>query len=308
MIQDKLREMARIAASHSPREGMNQTPIEPLKLLKVSTSGENTPVVYQSCFSLILQGTKLAMLDRDFYKYSTGDYLVVPLNMPSTGIVTSATTTAPYLCLRLDLNFALVAELLESAKLKPLAQGKKSKPLFVGHINEKLEDAAFRLMSLLEAPEDAAVLASAYIKEIHYRLLKTPNGRQIARTVIPDDKMNKVVKVLSHLSANFHEQFSVDALASMAGMCQSSFHQRFKQITGVTPLRFQKQLRLIEARRLMAGEGMDATAAAFKVGFESPSHFNREYARMFGAPPGRDINALRDKAFAIAGTRKKNLP
>lgn len=246
---------------------------------------------------LILQGAKVVTFGSERFKYEAGEYLVTLVNLPLMWIVTEGSTEKPYLCFMIELNPVLLSEMLMQKGMGSDASVGVSQALFKGRINPDLGDALIRLAGLLDRPDDAPYLAPVYMREIYYRFITSEHCRSIINAVIPETNTQRVSKAICHINKNYLSPLRMDEMAAIAGMSVSSFYQHFKAMTASSPLQYQKQLRLVEARRLIAVESLDATQAAYQVGYESPSQFNREYSRMFGLSPGRDRACMRDAAM-----------
>lgn len=308
-IEDnRMDQLADVIKRHTSDEYLNQTAIPGLRFLKVSNPEHSLPEFNNPFLCLIVQGGKSVMIGDAVYSYQKGEYLLFALNMPFVGIVAEASAKAPFYCLHLDIDMPLIAELLMDERLRiDFTKDTTTTGVYLDKADDNLSDALFRLVSLLDTLREAAFLAPMYIREIHYRLLRSEQGRQLASLSMPSSNIRKIGRVITYIKENFQDPLRMDDLASIAGMSVSSFHQHFKRFTISTPLQFQKQLRLMEARRLMATENIDATAAAFKVGYQSLSQFSREYHRMFGNSPSRDIKIIRDSALGNALRNNKGL-
>lgn len=212
------------------------------------------------------------------------------MDMPLTGHVMTASAHAPYLCCKIDLDLATLADLMTGEGSRRVAA---SPPVLAVYPSDPdLIDAACRLVGLLDRPESIAVLAPLIEREILYRLLNGPHGPTLRHLAAADSHLNQVSRAIARIRSGFREQLRVHEIASAAGMSESALHEHFKAVTRMTPLEYQKQLRLQEARHLMLAEGMSAGQAGFSVGYESPSQFSREYRRLFGAPPRQDVGRL----------------
>lgn len=245
---------------------------------------------YQPMVCLILQGAKEVTIGDRVLRYDPASYLATSLELPAAGRIVEATPDRPYVAVSLTLRHDLLVEVLSSL---PAAPERAVAGFAVTPVTEDLLGSWDSLLALLDAPEDVPVLAPLREREVLYRLLKGPQGdllRQIARH---DSRLSQVRRAVGWIQAHFREPLSVDALARIAGMSVPAFHRNFKAATAMSPLQFQKTLRLQAARQLMAANAA-ASRAAYAVGYESASQFSREYARMFGAPPSRDAAALRD--------------
>jgi AraC-like DNA-binding protein len=282
-------DLATLVARHVPRTGMVATLIDRLSLFRADQPTVPLPAVYSASLCLIAQGTKRVSLGGQSLVYDAAHYLLVSVDLPLVGHVTEASPDAPYLCCKIDIDQAALADLI-------LAEGSRAPKadlpaLAVYRSDDDLVDAACRLMRLLDRPESIAALAPLVEREILYRLLTGPHGPALRHMAVADSHLNQVGRAIATIRTRFDRPLRIDDIAA-AGMSPSSLHEHFKSVTRMTPLEYQKQLRLQEARRLMLAEGSSAGSAGFSVGYESPSQFSREYARLFGAPPRRDIDRL----------------
>ncbi|WP_164886910.1 AraC family transcriptional regulator [Piscinibacter defluvii] len=250
--------------------------------------------IYEPLVALVVQGSKRVSFGDETYRYDPQRYFVTPLELPGRSVVLEATPERPFLSLALRLDLREIATLvLEGVAPPPPAPGAGRRAMATGAVDAPLLDAFDRLLALLDQPQHAPVLAPLIRREITYRLLTGEAGWRLRQIAAVDSQGHQVSRAISLLRARFAEPLRVEDLAREALMSASSFHHHFKALTGMSPLQFQKQLRLGEARRLMLVEDLDASTAAYRVGYESASQFSREYARQFGAPPMRDIAALR---------------
>lgn len=286
-------ELADRVARNTRQEGLNDTAVPGLSLIRATAPSQPLPSVYHPSLCVVVQGRKRALLGDEVYVYDPLHYLVVSMTLPVTGQILDATPAQPYLCLRVDIDPLLVNELL--TQLGPSAPARESpaRPLFLARTSAPLLDAVLRLARLLDTPEEAAVLAPLALREIHYRVLTGELGERLCHLCEVDGPSQRIARAIELLKQRYAEPLRVEDLATAAHMSPSSLHQRFKAVTTMSPLRFQKQLRLQEARRLMLSDGLEAAAAGHRVGYESPSQFSREYRRLFGAPPRREIAAVR---------------
>lgn len=286
-------ELAGIIARYSKQEGINETCIPGVSLFKSSAMDAPLPSIYSPCLLVLAQGRKQVVLNQEIYCYGPAQYLAVSVNLPVLNQITEASKTAPYLLMQIDLRLPLISELLLHTGRSATSTAKTDRGLFVGHVDEKMGDGILRLARLLDFPEDIPVLAVQTMREIFYRVLCGPYGSRVSQIALRGSHMDRIAGIIRKIKESVHEAIIVEDLAHAAGMSVSSFHAHFKAVTAMSPLQFQKHLRLIEARNLMLGRDMDAASAGYQVGYESSSQFNREYARMFGSPPGRDISLLR---------------
>lgn len=286
-------EMASLIGRHATEDGTNPARIPRLKLIRGSRPTGPRHALHEPALCIVARGKKRVILGDEVYLYGPERYLVVSVDLPVVAQVLEADPESPYLCFRLDLDAAVIGELLAEAGLGA-ARGKGSGPgLSLSPADPGLLDAAVRLVRLLDAPGDAEVLAPLAEREILYRLLTGDQAPTIRRIALPDGKMGQVGRAIGWIEAHYREPFSVEAVAAEARMSTSALHHHFKAVTNMSPLQHQKRLRLQEARRLILGSSLDAATAGFSVGYGSPSQFSREYGRLFGAPPVRDSENLK---------------
>jgi AraC-like DNA-binding protein len=283
-------DLAALVARHVSRTGMVSTPIARLSLFRADEPTVPLPAVYDASLCIIAQGTKQVSLGEQSLVYDAAHYLLVSVDLPLVGHVIEADRDAPYLCCKIDIDQAVLADLI-------LAEGSRAPranlpALAVYRSDDDLTDAACRLVRLLDRPNSIPALAPLIEREILYRLLTGPHGPALRYMAVADSHLNQVSRAIATIRTGFNQPLRVAAIATAAGMSPSSLHEHFKAVTKMTPLEYQKQLRLQEARRLMLSGGTTASSAGFAVGYESSSQFNREYARLFGAPPRRDIEQL----------------
>lgn len=283
-------DLAALVARHVPRTGMVSTPLHRLSLFRADEPTVPLPAVYDASLCIIAQGSKRVSLGEQSLVYDAAHYLLVSVDLPLVGHVIQADRGAPYLCCKIDIDQAVLADLV-------LAEGGRAPKaelpaLAVYRSDDDLIDAACRLMRLLDQPGSIPALAPLIEREILYRLLTGPPGPGLRYMAVADSHLNQVSRAIATIRTGFDQQLRIGDIAAAAGMSSSSLHEHFKAVTKMTPLEYQKQLRLQEARRLMLSGGTTASSAGFTVGYESPSQFNREYARLFGAPPRRDIERL----------------
>ncbi|MBN3957826.1 AraC family transcriptional regulator [Nostoc sp. NMS8] len=286
-------ELATLIAQNSSTDGMQSTAIERLFLFRSSQPSAPLHGLHEPSLCIVAQGKKQVMLADNLYVYGKDEYLVVSIDLPVIGQVIEATPTVPYLCLRLDLDPGELSTLMMEAKLDAPANQPLKPGLSVNPASPQLLDAAIRLIRLLETPQDIAILAPLVVREILYRLLSGEHSARLRQIALVDKQLQAIARAINWLKWNYEKPFQIDTIAREARMSTSSLHHHFKSVTTMSPLQYQKQLRLQQARNLMLGQGMDAATASYSVGYESPSQFSREYSRLFGAPPLRDIARLK---------------
>ncbi len=263
-------------------------------LLLIRRSGPAEPVqsLYQPAFCFVAQGRKRASVGGEVFLYDPFHYLIFTVDLPVTFEIEAASKELPYLGMSLNLDSALVASVIVESGLRIKKGDASVKAMNVSPIDADLLDAVTRLVRIAEKPAEGKVLAPLVMKEIIYRLLLGGQGARLAHLLTASDT-RRISKAIGHLREHFDEPLKMEEIARELGMSVSGFHHHFKSVTTMSPLQFQKQIRLQEARRLMLGEEMDAASAGFRVGYEDPSYFSRDYKKQFGAPPQRDIAQLR---------------
>ncbi|MDC0667823.1 AraC family transcriptional regulator [Nannocystis radixulma] len=287
-------ELAAQIERHTPGDGVHATAIPRLSLIRLSHPGEPLVLLHEPAVCIVAQGSKRVHLADEVLVYDTSRYLVVSVDLPITGQVLEASPFAPYLCIRLDLDAGELARLLlELAPPAPASQ-RPTRGLFLSAMTAAMHDAVLRLVRLLDTPEDIGALAPLAVRELMYRLLKGDEGWRLRQIAAGDGQARRIARAIGWLKQHFAEPLRIDEFARELHMSPSSLHHHFKAVTAMSPLQYQKQLRLQEARRLMFSESLDATTAALRVGYESPTQFSREYSRLFGDPPARDLRRLRD--------------
>ncbi|WP_209121100.1 AraC family transcriptional regulator [Alkalihalobacillus sp. BA299] len=288
-------ELAKLIERNSEQDGVHITAIPSLFFISESHVTEPVYGVYKPSLCIIVQGEKEVLLAQDRFRYGPGDYIVASVNLPITGQVIEASSDAPYLALKIEFTPSQILEVLSASKIRVGPKKDAKRAMFVSKTEPSLLDAVVRLAHLLDNPEDIPVLALLFTKEILYRLLQGPNGGALEQMAIEGSYTYRIGGVIEHIMKNFDRTFRIEELVEIANMSVSSLHRHFKDVTAMSPIQFQKQLRLQEARRLLLSESTDAADVAFRVGYESPSQFSREYSRMFGFPPREDIKRLREK-------------
>lgn len=246
---------------------------------------------------MVIRGSKYTMFGKDRYDYPAGRALVVSVDTPGSSVATADGPDKQYLGLVIGLDPMVMREVLERLPPFPSDDGVARHGIFVENCEGPLADCALRAMRLLDTPEAIPVLYPGIMREICFRLLTGPHGAEVSRITLANPHAQRMLRAIHTLRDRFSEPLRIAALASVAQLSPSAFHRQFKALTSMTPLQYQKQLRLLEARRLMVAETMNAETAAFRVGYESASQFSREYARMFGMPPRRDIAAQKQAAI-----------
>lgn len=287
-------ELLALAGRLAPADGVHATPLPGLYVARASTPATLTPAVYEPGIALVLQGRKCATLGREVLQYDPLHYLLVSVTMMPLAQIIEASPAEPFLSLRLDVDAGELGELMLQAPPPPHVPAVPARGLRLSRVDRPLLDAMLRLARLAEAPHDAAVLAPLARREIFWRVLNGELGARLREMALVDSHAHRIGRVVEELKRRYAEPLRVEELAALAFMSPSTLHLRFKQLTSLSPLQYQKQMRLHHARRLMLSEGVDATTAAHRVGYESPSQFSREYRRFFGMPPRTEVQGLRD--------------
>jgi len=277
-----------------PRDERVATAIPFLSLMRASQPSPVTRGVIKPSCCLILQGHKRVQLGEEVLDYGPGEFLLATLDLAASGHIVNATPEQPYLLLNMELDPADIAAVVAEAQIDLQAPAKPTRAIFVGKSDGDLMEAWYKLLRLLQGPaQETAFLAVGLKREILYRLLKGPYGPQLYQNVMLDQQDQGISKAIQWLRERFDQNIKVEELAQATHMSVSSLHHRFKAVTMMGPLQYQKQLRLQQARSLLMSGAVDASTAAYRVGYASPSQFSREYRRLFGAAPMQDMKNLR---------------
>lgn len=289
-----IRQLASLVERFTGEDGVHPTPIRRLTLVRASRPTEPFHGVHEPSVCFVVQGSKQVAVGDEVYFYDANRYLVVSVEVPFVGQVVEASPDTPYLCAKLELDRQTIAAMLEAMPAQPVEPPCRAFSLTPA--TPALIDALTRFVGLLDAPADIPVLGPLGEREILYRLLTGEQTSRLRDIAVADGRHQRINRAINRIKTGFREALRIDDLAAESNMSTSVFHEHFKAVTSLTPLQYQKQLRLQEARRLMAFEGADAASAGFAVGYESPSQFSREYRRLFGLPPVRDVGRLRAAA------------
>jgi AraC-like DNA-binding protein len=269
-----------------------ETAIPGLSLMRYEAPTKPMSYMYEPCICLVAQGAKRVLLGDEEYVYDANHYVITSVGLPVVANVKDASEEVPLLGLVMKLDLSMVAQLLVDSHMPLHRVRQSSRGIAASEISPQLLEVFARLIDLLEDPTDIPILAPLLQKEILYRLLTGDQGERLRQIVMAGSHGYQIARAIDWLKENYTKPLRIDELASQSGMSTSTFHYHFRNLTSMSPLQFQKCLRLYEARRLMLTEHQDATSVAFHVGYESPSQFTREYKRQFGAPPLRDIKNL----------------
>ncbi|MFT3697303.1 MAG: AraC family transcriptional regulator [Kofleriaceae bacterium] len=280
-------ELVDLALRHARTAGIHATQIAGLSVMRTDT---RTPKLYQlfkPALCYVVQGAKEVAVGSDILRYRAGQFLFSSVELPLTGEVLDAKPAKPYLCLALEIDPAMVFELVSATDKIDRTRAPAGRAIFVGS-DDTLGDAFLRLMRCLRSPADAAVLAPTIVREITYRLLRGSYGAVVRELGIANSQTQRIATVIERLKRDYAKPLRTEDLARLAGMSVSAFHAHFKKVTALSPLQYQKQMRLNEARRILLASPTSAAGAGFAVGYESATQFNREYTRFFGKSPIAD--------------------
>ena len=293
-IAERQQELTARVARLAPVDGVHPAAFPSLTLTRGSVPTACMPTVCQPSLGFVVQGRKRSLLNDEVFYYDALNYLVVSVTLPMMGQVVEASVDRPFLGLRLDLDLDAIARLLLELGDRGAAPIAADRGLFVARMDEALLDAVLRMVKLLDTPEDIAVLAPAVQREIYYRVLRGELGQRLVDLAESDGGNHRIVRAIEWLKQRYTSPLRIEELADAMHMSPSALHHRFKAVTAMSPLQYQKHLRLHEARRMMFADGIECATAGHRVGYESPSQFSREYRRLFGAPPRVEIARLRD--------------
>jgi AraC-like DNA-binding protein len=288
--------LARLIAAYAPHDGSFELRIPGLHASRFSRiNRECVHALRVPSLCIVAQGAKSVIVGDEVYEYDASRMIVFSVALPVAAQITQASHSEPYLALKLDLDPHKIAELVLKVYPRGLPPVQERSAVYITPVDANIVDAATRLMDCLALPGDAQLLAPLVIDEILIRLLRSPIGVRVAQMGFAESNVHRVAKAISWVRANFSQPMKVEDLAGLVHMSVSSFHEHFKSVTSMSPLHYQKVLRLQEARRLMLSTMMDAGTASQRVGYLSPSQFSREYSRFFGSAPTKDIARLRQE-------------
>jgi AraC-like DNA-binding protein len=295
-----LRRLANLLANYTPKDGPVRLPLPGTYAVRVSRLGEATHSTFGPALCVAAQGAKVVLLGREVVEYDPSHLLVFAVDLPVSTQVVRASRKEPYLGFVLDLDPSRVAELAATVYPRGVPKAPDARGLYAGAANDGIIDAVTRLLELMADEKDAELLGPLVVDEILIRLLRTSIGSRVAQIGHPKSGVRRISGAVSWIREHFAQPVTVEEMAASVHMTASSFHERFKAVTSLSPLQYQKVLRLHEARRLMLFQKMDASDACRRVGYLSPSQFSREYARFFGSAPMKDIDRLRTDGIALA--------
>ncbi|MDF0731100.1 AraC family transcriptional regulator [Pseudomonas entomophila] len=295
-LEAQRQELAGLIQRHATHPHGTVSAIEALYLSSYQENVRSVPGLALPALCVLAQGSKSLFLGDEQYAYDPLNYMVVSVTMPISGVKLDASPEQPALGLRLDLDAAEISRLIAESGPMLVPNLPSGRGLYVEKLDPHLLDAMLRLVRLLDTPRDIPMLAPLIRREILYRLLRGPQGYRLYEIALANSQTHRVSQAITWLNNHFHLPLRIEELAREVNLSTSTLHHRFKAVTSMSPLQYQKQLRLQEARRLMLNDGLEAAVAGYRVGYESPSQFSREYSRLYGAPPLRDVARLRASA------------
>lgn len=282
-----------------PAPGDYETSLTGVHLYRRDQTTETQTCVYHPMIIKMVQGYKRAFMGEEEYRYGEDNIMLTGVDMPGASMICEASPDVPSTAISIDLDKNLIAQLALEVPYKPLEDTSVVKGVQVQPLDANLLDAFVRLAELLDSPEKLSVLGPMIVYEIHYLLLVGPNGHKLRSFYTLGSQGNQVAQAITWLKQNLAVTVHIEELAEKVHMAPSTFHRHFKEVTTLSPLQFQKRLRLHEAQRLMVTQGLDVSSAGMAVGYESLSQFNREYKRLFGDPPRKDVKRLREEAYIL---------
>ncbi|MFG0631781.1 AraC family transcriptional regulator N-terminal domain-containing protein [Pseudomonas sp. xss_2] len=289
-------ELSGLILRHTAETNGVESVIDGLFLSRYEENVRGMPALAQPALCILAQGNKTLFLGDERYTYDPLHYMVVSVTLPITGAMLDASPQNPCLGLRLDIDPAEISQLIAQSGPMLVPSMPSGRGLFVERSDVTLLDALLRLVRLLDSPRDIAVLAPLVRRELLYRVLRGPQGHRLYEIALANSQTHRVCQAIAWLNQHYQQPLRIEDLAREVNLSTSTLHHRFKAVTSMSPLQYQKQLRLQEARRLMLNDGIEAAVAGYRVGYESPSQFSREYSRLYGAPPIRDVARLRASA------------
>jgi len=302
-LEPARRELVQLLDQRTRTDGGHDTLIPQLKFYRFSNPTEPVEVLQEAAVYVVVQGRKQVAVGGKRYVYDPTQYLAVSVDIPAIGNVVKATPRQPYLCMTLKVDPRELAELIIESGERAPRDDHDGRGIYVSALEAPLLDGFLRLVRLLDTPDDVPILAPLILRELNYRLLQTKQFGRLAQIAIGEGRLQRVSGAITWIKEHFAEPLEIDALAKHVHMSPSALHHHFKAVAAVSPVQYQKRLRLQEARRLMLSESTSAESVAYQVGYASPSQFNREYVRLFGQPPRRDAERLRSAASNPAASR-----
>ncbi len=289
---DRVEELTALMNTLVVEDGVFDTSWPGLQVARFSAPIAKSPMPYKASICFAIQGQKRVFLGDEIYTYHALNYLVVPMVMPLDLEITQASPDKPLLGLALELDLTILSELLLNIKTPAKLVNHNQPAPFVSPISSNVQDALIRLLRLLDNPEDLQVVGAAIVREIYYWVLQGEQGDQLRHLLLRDSGSHRIINLISYLNDHYNEQISINEIAQIANMSTSALHQKFRDITCMSPLQYLKKIRLHNARILMVERGIKASDAGFKVGYTNPSQFSREFKRLFGLPPVQLVKTM----------------
>jgi AraC-like DNA-binding protein len=291
-MEHALQQLVRLIRQHAPSDGTHQTYVPSLTLMHATQLSEPFESVYTPSICVVAQGAKMAALAGENYRYDPMSYLVTSVELPIDGRLIEASRETPYLSLKLNFDTDVILDIVQGMNHSTPAPTMACRGITVSRTSPALLESLVRLLDLLDTPQDIPILAPLIIREILYRVLQGDQGASIRQFAIIGSHAHKIAQAIQLINRQFDRPLVIEQIAESVNLSTSAFHKHFKRVTSMSPLQYQKTVRLQEARRLMLTENLQASEAAYRVGYESPSQFSREYARMYGKPPMLDVQEL----------------
>lgn len=293
-LEHALQKLQQIITRHTPNTGTCQTSIPLLSIVRAEEVSEPLITVYKPSICIVVQGAKTAMLADEMYRYDPHSFLITSVDLPIMGRISEASSDTPYLGLKLSFDTDVILDVVRMMDYPVPPTVETSQGITVNTMSSPILDTVVRLLQLLDHPEDIAVLSPLIIRELVYRILQSEQGHVLYPFAVTDSYSSRIAATIQVIKREYNKPLEMEQLARDAHLSSSAFHKHFKRITTMSPLQYQKTIRLQEAQRLMLTEAMQAADAAFMVGYESPSQFSREYARLYGKPPMQNIQDMRN--------------
>lgn len=295
-IEQALQQLTVLISRHAPTTGTHQTSIPSLSLMHATELSEPLESVYKPSICVVAQGAKMSILADESYRYDPSTYVVTSVDLPVISRVVEASPEVPYLSLKLSFDIDVILDLVQAMDHPIAAPAHPTRGITLNRMSPDLLEAIVRFMKLLDNPDDISILAPLMVREILYRVLQGDQGALIHQFAMTGSHSHSIAQAIRWIVRQYDRPLEIEQLAKSVNLSTSAFHKHFKRVTAMSPLQYQKTVRLQSARHMMMTESILASDAAFRVGYESPSQFSREYARMYGRPPMLDIQELRRSA------------
>ncbi|WP_411350131.1 AraC family transcriptional regulator N-terminal domain-containing protein [Paenibacillus sp. WLX2291] len=292
-LQHALHELQQMIIRNTPTTGTHQTNIPLLSIVRAEEVSEPLITVYKPSICIVAQGAKTAMLANQTYRYDPHAFLITSVDLPIMGRISEASSKVPYLGLKLSFDTDVILDVVRMMDHTLPVQAETGQGITVNAMSSSILNTVVRLLQLLDHPDDIAVLSPLIIRELVYRVLQSEQGHVLYPFAVTDSYSSRIATTIQSIKQDYNKPLEMEQLARDVNLSSSAFHKHFKRITTMSPLQYQKTIRLQEAQRLMLTEAVQAADAAFMVGYESPSQFSREYARLYGKPPMQNVQDMR---------------